>query len=247
MGNKRPVVVASALVSFGVTFVLGWVLVRRAGQSLGPSWQEWRDANLMGGRWAPHIRIAVFVATLVGLIGFGAPPVLRAALLGAVFGLCMPFLFGGGRRYAHARSLAALLVLFAVMAFPAQAAADIRFRGESGQDRLVTLRTGDDGIVERWGIRWRARCERPRFVFVSGTKNLPPLDASTRERFADADTYRERLRNGARAVFNARVAGNRVSERRWRGIFRVRVRVLRGGRVIDRCYLRTRWRVLRRS
>jgi hypothetical protein len=43
-----------------------------------------------------------------------------------------------------------------------------------------------------------------------------------------------------------RVAGKRVSERRWRGVFRVSVRVLRGGTLIDRCYKRTSWRVVRR-
>jgi hypothetical protein len=59
--------------------------------------------------------------------------------------------------------------------------------------------------------------------------------------------YRERLRDGLRAVLNARVAGTRVSERRWRGIFRIRVRVFRGSREVDRCYKRTRWRVLAQS
>jgi hypothetical protein len=45
----------------------------------------------------------------------------------------------------------------------------------------------------------------------------------------------------------ARTVGNRVSERRWRGIFRIRVRVLRGDRLVDVCSARTRWRVLRRD
>jgi hypothetical protein len=61
----------------------------------------------------------------------------------------------------------------------------------------------------------------------------------------DADTNRLRLRDGLRAVFRIRIAANRVSEARWRGIFRVNTRVLRRGRVVDRCYKRTRWRVAR--
>ena len=76
---------------------------------------------------------------------------------------------------------------------------------------------------------------------------LPPMDLSTRDRFVDADGYRERFDNGIRAILNARAAGNRVSERRWRGIFRIRVRVFRGSRLVDRCYVRTRWRVTRRG
>ena len=46
-------------------------------------WQEWR------------------AATLVGLCGFGVPGVLRAALLAAVAGLCLPFAAAGVRRYQH--------------------------------------------------------------------------------------------------------------------------------------------------
>jgi hypothetical protein len=61
----------------------------------------------------------------------------------------------------------------------------------------------------------------------------------------DSDSYRARLRGGQRAIFNARVAGNRVSPRRWRGIFRVRARVFRGGALVHRCSTRTRWRVAR--
>jgi hypothetical protein len=100
------------------------------------------------------------------------------------------------------RRLAVPLALTFAVVLPADAMADIRFRGKSGV---------------------------------------------TRDRLVDAGVTRGRIEDGLRAVARVRVAGNRVSERRWRGIFRVNVRVLRGGRVIDRCYKRTRWRVLRRS
>jgi hypothetical protein len=139
--------------------------------------------------------------------------------------------------------LAALLV--AVV--PAEATADVRFRGESGQGRLVTLRIGDDGLLRHWSIRWRAPCRRPGFALLSSTSSLPPVDLSTRDRFVDADGYRARLRGGQRAIFNVRVAGNRASARRWRGIFRVRTRVFRGGALVHRCSTRTRWRVGRRG
>lgn len=139
------------------------------------------------------------------------------------------------------------LAVLLVVLLPAEAMADNSFRGESGQDRLVTLRIGDDRLLERWAIRWRAPCRRPGFVLLSSTTNLPPLDLSTRNRFVDADSYRARLRGGQRAIFNSRVAGNRVSTRRWRGIFRVRARVFRGGTLVHRCSMRTRWRVGRQG
>jgi hypothetical protein len=82
--------------------------------------------------------------------------------------------------------------------------------------------------VERFAIKWVADCERPGYVFRSGTQTTPrsPFEVHTRERFVDVGGYRERFRDGTRAVYDARTVGNRVSARRWRGIFRIRVRVL---------------------
>jgi hypothetical protein len=100
-------VVVAALVSFGVSFLVGWVLFRRARRGVGPSWEEWRDAERLGGRWAPLIRVAVSAATLIGLVGLGAPGALRAALLGSVVGFCVPFAVEGARRYLRNRRVAA--------------------------------------------------------------------------------------------------------------------------------------------
>jgi hypothetical protein len=70
----------------------------------------------------------------------------------------------------------------------------------------------------------------------------------TRKRFVDVGGYRDNdIGDGLRAVYRARTVGNRVSERRWRGMFRIRVRVLRGDRLVDVCHARTHWRVLRRG
>jgi hypothetical protein len=146
------------------------------------------------------------------------------------------------------RRFAGLVVVLGLMALmPADALADIRFRGKTGQDRLATLRSDDAGMVERFGISWRAPCRRPGYRYTHATSFLPAYDLLTRDRFVDEDSYRERFDNGIRAILSARVAGTRVSERRWRGIFRIRVRVFRGSREVDRCYVRTRWRVVRQS
>jgi hypothetical protein len=146
------------------------------------------------------------------------------------------------------RRFAGLVAVAGVMALaPADALADIRFRGTTGQDRLATLRSDDAGMVQRFGISWRAPCRRPGYRYRHATTFLPAYDLLTRDRFVDEDSYRERFDNGIRAILSARVAGARVSERRWRGIFRIRVRVFRGSREVDRCYVRTRWRVVRQS
>jgi hypothetical protein len=127
------------------------------------------------------------------------------------------------------------------------AQADVRFTGKSGQGRTVNLRTGDDGLVQRFALSWRADCRRPGFAYQAGTQTRPasPFEVHTPDRFVDVGGYRERLRGNRRAVYRARTVGNRVSDRRWRGIFRIRVRLYRGNRLIDRCYIRTRWRVRR--
>jgi hypothetical protein len=111
------------------------------------------------------------------------------------------------------------------------------------------MRTGDDGLVERFSIRWLGRCARPGYAFRGATQTTPisPFEVHTRDRFVDIGGYREPLGHGRRAVYRARTIGNRLSERRWRGIFRIRVRVMRGDRVIHRCRAITRWRVHRRD
>ncbi|MEA2406475.1 MAG: hypothetical protein QOE69_594 [Thermoleophilaceae bacterium] len=143
------------------------------------------------------------------------------------------------------RRFAVQLVLVTILAAPAGASADIRFRGTSGQDRAVALRTDDAGMITRVRINWRAPCRRPGFFFTTFTRFFQPFQSLTRDRMVDAGRNRLRLRDGLRAVFRIRIAANRVSETRWRGIFRVSTSVLRGGRLVDRCYKRTRWRVRR--
>jgi hypothetical protein len=147
------------------------------------------------------------------------------------------------------RRIAVALALLVVLAVPAQAAADIGFRGKSRQGKLVTLRTSDEGLVERFAIRWVGDCRDPRYVFRSGTETTPdsPFEVHTREQFVDVGGYRQRLRDGLRAVFRARTVGNRVSEDRWSGTFRIRAKVLRKSRLVDVCTARTRWRVVRQD
>jgi hypothetical protein len=153
----------------------------------------------------------------------------------------------GHTRSMARRGLVAGIVLIGMLAGGAQAQADIRFKGKSGQGRTVNFRTSDEGMVERFAISWRGNCRRPGFVFLAGTQTTPasPFEVSTRNRFVDVGGYRERLAGGRRARFRARTVGRRVSEHRWRGIFRITVRVTRRGKLLDRCHLRTRWRVRR--
>jgi hypothetical protein len=147
------------------------------------------------------------------------------------------------------KRLAGLLVCVVSLALAPPALADAIYLGATGQGRTAKIRTGDDGRVERFAIKWRAPCERRGTFFVSGTQTTPqsPFEVNTRRRFVDVGGYREQIEDGMRAVHRARTVGNRVSGRRWRGIFRIRTTVLRGARVMHRCFLRTRWHVVKQG
>jgi hypothetical protein len=94
---------AAALISFGLGLLVGRTVFRRASRDIGPSWEDWLNAELIGGRWKPLIRVAAIAAPAVGLVGFGAPGAVRAALLGAITGFCLPFAVEGVRRHSRAR------------------------------------------------------------------------------------------------------------------------------------------------
>jgi hypothetical protein len=133
-----------------------------------------------------------------------------------------------------------LLVLsIAMAALPA--VADARtWRGETEQGRSVSVRTGADGVVSRVRISWRAPCRSGRYV--SRTLFRAPLDTAEASVFEDRGTYRSNVPGGYRARHTVFVHGTLGADDRWTGSFRVRTRVTRRGRFVDRCRLKgLRW------
>jgi hypothetical protein len=137
------------------------------------------------------------------------------------------------------RAMCVVLALCAAAAvFPAAASAKT-WKGKTGQKRAVVVRTGDDGVVNRVQIGWRARCANGNYK--SSTVFRQPLDSATTTAFADAGDYRGHPK-GYTARIWVRVAGT-LDDGSWRGTFRVRVRVKKNGKVIDTCRLKgLRWR-----
>ena len=131
-------------------------------------------------------------------------------------------------------------LLFA--AVPAVAEAK-NYKGRTSQGRVITLRTGADGIINRASIGWRARCGG-NIVFNARTGFRPPFDSATPDAFTDAGTYRTRARNGERSRITATFIGTRnPATDRWSGTFAVDVMVSKRGKLIDRCTLkRLKWR-----
>jgi hypothetical protein len=136
----------------------------------------------------------------------------------------------------------ALLAFVAVCglaaALPAAASADT-WRGKTKQGRGIVIHTGDDGVVERARIGWRARCADGRYS--SQTLFRAPLDSATSTTFMDKGSYRGHP-EGYKARIWVRIAGTLDDEGTWSGTFRVKVRVIKDGELVDTCRLRRlRW------
>ena len=130
---------------------------------------------------------------------------------------------------------AALAALLLVPAAPAEAKT---YKGRTNQGRVVTVRTGADGVVNHARIGWRAPCGQG-IRYSSGTTFRPPLDAATGDLIQDGGTYRVRLPKGFRARITGTFAGQRdPATDRWSGTWTVKVRVSRRGKVVDRCALK---------
>jgi hypothetical protein len=130
------------------------------------------------------------------------------------------------------------LALAVALLICAPAVADARvWRGETTQGRGVSVRTGDEGEVERVRVGWKARCRNGSYT--SRTYFKVPFDMSGTTAFEDAGSYRSRrLRGGFRGHHRVHVQGTLAGDR-WTGTFRVRTRVTRRGRTVDRCRLKS--------
>jgi hypothetical protein len=115
------------------------------------------------------------------------------------------------------------------------------WRGKTSQGRTATVRTGADGVVNRARISWKARCRGS--TRTGKTVFVPPLDSPGTTSFADAGTSRSNLGGGVRSRDTVSVIGTLGSRGRWRGTFRLRSVLRRGGETVDRCRVGPiRWR-----
>ena len=133
-----------------------------------------------------------------------------------------------------------VLAALCLAALATPAVADARtWQGKTKQGRAVTVKTGADDLVNRVRVSWRAPCEKGHYV--SRTLFLPPLDVAEAATFEDAGTYESKVPGGYKARHTVFVRGA-LDEDSWAGTFRVRTRVIRDGKEVDRCKLeRVRW------
>lgn len=96
-------VVAAAVVACGVGLAAGRLHKARVLPRLGPSWEDWRDAERIGGPRAGLVGFAVAVLLWLAQAGTFLPDWVRAAIPGALFGYCAPFFVEGVRRWRATR------------------------------------------------------------------------------------------------------------------------------------------------
>ncbi len=142
-----------------------------------------------------------------------------------------------------ALTISAALAAVAVAPSPASAAKS--FAGKTQQDRPVTVRVGDDGIVSLVRITWRTRRCRSGEFLQDRTDFRAPFDSATVDAFADRGAYSLRQRGGYRIRVTIDLTGKRIVDpanpaaERWQGTLRSTAVVRRNGRTVDRCSLRS--------
>lgn len=90
-------VALSAIAALVLAAIPSIKLLRRT--DAGVTWEDWRGAPPIEGKWVQPLSYALGAAVSVGLIGFGLPALVRGVSLGLVIGVCGPFLAEGIHRW----------------------------------------------------------------------------------------------------------------------------------------------------
>ena len=133
------------------------------------------------------------------------------------------------------RTLLLSLAMFMAFAAVAEAA---KFTGRTEQDRRVVVRTDSDNVPIQFGMRWRAECEDESNI-VHATTFLPPFRESSATRVRDGGPYTTHVRDDQGRRYELRVRtrmrARRVTDRKWRGRFRMTMKVYRNDRFLTDC------------
>ena len=76
----------------------------RVRERIGPTWDDWVEADQIGGSWSPAVFMASFLGATVVVFGMGVPDAIRALMGGFLLGFSLPFLVEGVRRWSDRRS-----------------------------------------------------------------------------------------------------------------------------------------------
>ena len=98
----------------------------------------------------------------------------------------------------------------------------VKFKGHTNQGgRDITVRVGDDGLVDRVKFHRRLRCQPPLSDFSGTTTHSAPLDESTPTGFADKTRNTD---HGGQVRVKSEVTGEKISDTEWTGTAQVKSR-----------------------
>ncbi len=141
------------------------------------------------------------------------------------------------------------LLGIAILVVAAPVAQAAEFTGRTAQDRKAVVRTDDNDVPQQFAMVWKARCE-DRSNIVHHTSFLQPFRESSATRVRDGGPYTTHVRDERGRRYELRVRSRMrarlVTDRKWRGRFRMTMKVYRNDRLVTECGTgRVRWRATR--
>jgi hypothetical protein len=107
-----------------------------------------------------------------------------------------------------------------------------KYKGSTDQGLDVTVRVGDDGLVNRVNIENRVRCQQGPDHITGHSTYTAPLDESTPTGFADKKRKTTHP-GGARVRAKHEVTGEKISDTEWTGTAQRKIRA--NGHLSLRC------------
>ena len=135
------------------------------------------------------------------------------------------------RRFSLALAAALLAVLIAAPA----ALAVVNYKGKTTQGNDFNLRTDDAGIAERTSYGWDMNCSGGGSLTNGGTvSRFPNANAAG---FESAGKYEAPIENKFVGRFKVKIEGERVSDTRFRGSFKVKAKIFKksSGEQLTKC------------
>ena len=123
-----------------------------------------------------------------------------------------------------------------LLGFAAPASAATTFQGPTTQDKTIKLTVDKDGVPSKAAYDWDMDCSGGGSLSNGGTLSSRFTDASARG-FKSSGTYEADIERRYEADIRVRIQGNRVSDTRFTGSFKLKAKVYEkgSGELLTRC------------
>ncbi len=133
------------------------------------------------------------------------------------------------------RSILFLAAMFALLVAAPAALAAINYQGETDQGNDFNLRADDAGVPDRASYGWDMNCKGGGTLTNGGTVSRFP--SATVNGFSSSGKYEAPIERKFEGLFKVRIRGNRTSDTRFAGTFKVKAKVFRksSGDLLTKC------------